>query len=447
MGFKKDFIWGAAAAAYQIEGAAFEDGKGLSVWDMVCKKDGFVEAGQNGNISCDHYHRYKEDIAIMKKIGLQAYRMSISWPRVIPNGIGEVNEKGLDFYDRLVDELLENNIIPFITLFHWDFPYELYKRGGWLNTESSEWFYEYTTVIVKRLSDRVNNWLTLNEPQCFIGLGHFTGEHAPGLKLSFSEVLAAGHNALLAHGKAVKAIRQFSKHKAVIGYAPLADVWYPETNDPQNIEMARKKMFSIDKIGCFNNTWWMDPVYLGEYPQDGLKLFEEFLPNIKQDDFKIINQEIDYFDTNIYSGSPVKIMQNEKLIFEVGYPETFMNWPVTPKALYWGPKFLYERYCKPIVITENGMANCDWVSLDGKVHDPQRIDFLHRYLLEYRNAAEDGVPINGYFCWSLMDNFEWAYGYNKRFGLVHVDYKTLKRTIKDSAYWYSDVIKTNGNSL
>lgn len=450
MSFHQDFVWGAAAAAYQIEGAAREEGKGLSVWDMCVKIPGFVKDGHTGDLACDHYHRYKEDVQLMKEIGLQAYRLSISWPRVLPEGTGRVNEKGLDFYDRLIDELLENGIPPYVTLFHWDYPYELFKRGGWLHPDSSDWFAEYTRVIAERLSDRVKHWFTLNEPQCFLGLGHSIGTHAPGLKLGHAEFLQAVHNSLLAHGKAVQTLRQTSKPPCEIGYAPVGITSFPTTATPANIEAARARTFSITEPGFWMNTWYMDPVFFGRYPDDGLKVFEPWLPEIKPGDMETIRQPLDFLGLNIYHGSPVQAGpdgQPEVLGNPDGHPQTLIRWTVTPESLYWGPKFFHERYGLPIMITENGMSNIDWVSLDGKVHDPQRIDFLHRYLREYRQAAADGVPLKGYFCWSFIDNFEWAEGYNERFGLVYTDYASQKRTIKDSGFWYRSVIESNGANL
>ncbi len=451
MGFPEKFIWGAATASYQIEGAAFENGKGLSVWDTFCRKPGTVFQRHNGDIACDHYHQYQEDVQLMKELGLQAYRFSISWPRVLPEGVGRLNKEGLDFYDQLTDELLDNGIKPIITLFHWDYPYELYTRGGWINPESPDWFAEYTKTVVERLSDRVEYWVTLNEPQCFIGLGHYSGEHAPGLKLSMDEVLAAGHHALLAHGLSVQVIRDLSKQKCKIGYAPVGSVVIPETETNEDIEAARRLAFSTSKHqAVWSNSWWMDPVFLGSYPEDGLKLLEEHLPTIKAGDLETINQPLDFFGVNIYRGTVVRAGLNgqpEKVKLDAGYPRTAINWPVTPKALYWGPRFFYERYQKPIIIMENGLSNQDWPSLDGAVHDPQRIDFTHRYLLELERAIRDGVDIQGYFHWSLMDNFEWAEGYNERFGLVYVDFQTQKRIIKDSGYWYKRLIESNGRIL
>jgi beta-glucosidase len=448
--FPANFIWGAAASSYQIEGGAQEDGKGLSIWDMLCREPGKIWADNTGVIACDHYHKYEEDVRLMGQIGLKAYRLSISWPRVIPGGTGETNEKGLDFYDRLVDSLLENRVEPWITLFHWDYPYALYCRGGWLNRDSAEWFAEYTKVIVDKLSDRVSHWVTQNEPQCYIGLGHQAGAHAPGLKLGFSDVLLAAHHSLLAHGKAVQIIRSHARRKPTIGAALAGIVKIPFSNNHEDIETARQCMFSVTARNCWSNTWFADPIVFGRYPDDGLKLFEKEMPEIGEDDMKTISQPLDFYGVNIYNGETVQATDNGCFV-PVPTPDgpalTTMEWEVKPEALYWGPRFLSERYELPVVVTENGMANCDWVHADGKVHDPQRIDYLTRYLHEYKRAIDNGIPCKGYFLWSLMDNFEWAYGYKQRFGIIYVDYTTGKRTMKDSAYWYHDVIMSNGDIL
>jgi beta-glucosidase len=457
--FPDQFAWGAAAASYQVEGAAQTDGRGLCVWDMFSRSPGRVFEGHTGAVACDHYHRYAEDIGLMRDIGLPHYRLSISWPRVLPNGTGAVNAKGLEFYDRLVDSLLAAGVQPWVTLFHWDFPYELYNRGGWLNPDSPQWFADYTRIIVDRLSDRVSRWMTLNEPQCFIGLGLQNGGHAPGDRLALPEALRASHHTLLAHGRAVQVIRAYAKTPSQIGWAPVGSVAIPENeNRPEDVAAARAAMFAVgsgtplswDAVPLWNNAWWADPVILGTYPEAGLKTFGAAAPVVGPDDMRIISQPLDFYGVNIYTGSVVRAGADgtpQKVAQPPGSAVTALKWPVAPASLYWGPKFLQERYKLPLVITENGLSSMDWVTVDGKVHDPQRIDFLQRYLRELRRAISDGVDVRGYFQWSIMDNFEWAEGYKERFGLIHVDYATQKRTLKDSAYWYCDVIKTNGAHL
>lgn len=448
MSFPDNFVWGAATASYQVEGAAFEDGKGASVWDMMCRKDGAIWNNQTGDIACDHYHRYVEDVAMMKHIGLKGYRFSISWPRVMPEGTGAVNEKGLAFYDRLVDSLLTAGITPYITLFHWDYPYALYCRGGWLNPQSPHWFADYAAVVVDRLSDRVRHWIPQNEPQCFIGLGHLDGTHAPGDKLGWAEVLRAAHHSLLANGRAVQTIRARAKSKPQVGCAPVGTASMPATDSPADVAAAMKAMGSITLKHQWNNTWWSDPIFLGRYPEDGLKLFGPAAPKVAASDMQIIHQPPDFFGVNIYSGTYVKAGPDGNPVTVPqpdGHALTAFRWPVTPEALYWGPKFLFERYGRPVIITENGMAGLDWPALDGQVHDPQRIDYTARYLRQLRWAIADGVDVRGYFHWSLMDNFEWAEGFRQRFGLVYVDYATQTRTPKDSAQWYARVIATNGD--
>lgn len=452
MTFPKDFIWGAATAAYQIEGAAFEDGKGLSVWDAFCRQEGAVWNGENGDLACDHYHHFRNDVGLMKQIGLKGYRFSISWPRILPAGVGQINPAGLDFYDKLVDELLAADIQPFVTLFHWDYPHELYKRGGWLNPASSDWFANYTQVVVHRLGDRVSHWMTLNEPQVYVLLGHEKGNHAPGLKLSFADILQISHNSLLAHGKSVQTIRAHSKLPAKVGLAPSTQGSIPwDPKNPEDIESARAFAFQMHGRMLWGMSWWMDPVFFGEYPADGLALFEPDIPNISPEDMAIINQPVDFFGFNMYTGNYVRRNEDGSFLIEYYHDPnnalTSMEWPVSPEALYWATKFMWERYQKPIFITENGMANCDWVALDGKVHDPQRIDFANRYLLALKRAIADGAQVAGYFYWSLMDNFEWGHGYKRRFGLIYVNYETQERILKDSAHWYREVIRQNGENL
>ncbi|MBE5939832.1 MAG: beta-glucosidase [Lachnospiraceae bacterium] len=451
MGFKKDFVWGAATASYQIEGAAFEGEKGLNVWDVCCMQPGFVKDGDTGNVACDHYHRFKEDVAIMKKMGLKAYRFSISWSRVLPEGVGKVNEEGLDFYDKLVDELVAAGIEPYVTLFHWDYPDALFRKGSWLNPDSPKWFAEYAKVIVDRLSDRVTHWMTINEPQCYINLGYGEGTHAPGLKLNRGYVLQAAHNTLLAHGMAVQVIRKYSKKPCEIGVALVGGIAIPETDTEADYNAARSYMFDIKSDNMmWSDAFWMDPIYLGKYPENAIKFNEKWWPKMGQDDLKIINQPLDFFGMNSYHDVTVRAGKDggvEVVKKKPGYARTAMHWAVTPEILHYGPKFFYERYKLPILVTENGLSNTDTIFLDGKVHDNYRIDFLNKYLLEYKKAADEGVDLKGYLQWSFLDNFEWAEGYNERFGLVYVDYPTGERTMKDSAYWYADVIKTNGENL
>ncbi len=450
--FPSRFFWGAAAASYQIEGSLSEGGKGESVWDMFCRRPGAVFEGHSGEVACDHLHRFEEDVALMKQLGLHAYRLSLSWPRIIPEGTGAINQPGLDFYERLVDTLLAAGVTPWITLFHWDYPLALFHRGGWLNPDSSDWFSSYATKVVERLSDRVTHFFTLNEPQVFIGFGHHEGTHAPGIRLPMREVLQAGHHALLGHGKAVSAMRAAAKQPLFLGYAPVGMPKLPVDDRPESVELARRATFSVYEHNAWSNAWWMDPVYLGTYPEQGLEFYGKDAPKVRAGDMETINAGLDCFGVNIYQGTTVLMDDSAPFGFgfeshPAGYPSTAFNWPVTPEALYYGPKFFFERYKLPIIITENGLSCRDWVSLDGRVHDPARIDFTKRYLRELARAVADGVEAHGYFHWSILDNFEWAAGYRERFGLIHVDYETQQRTPKDSFYWYRDLIESGGQAV
>lgn len=452
MPFRKDFVWGAASSAYQTEGAVREDGKGENIWDIYTKEPGHIFGGHTGETACDHYHRYREDAALMEETGIKAYRFSISWSRVLPEGTGWVNEKGIAFYSALIDALLEHGIEPYITLYHWDLPYELYKRGGWMNPQIVEWFGEYAKLVAERFSDRATHYFTLNEPQCFVGLGFLTGEHAPGLKCPLRDIFEMAHNALKAHGRAVQMLRRYGRQPLSIGYAPTCGMCYPETKSPEDIDAARQMLFALqpeDGNWTWNVPWWSDPVLLGRYPEEGLRRYEPYLPKITEADMRLISEPIDMYGQNIYNGRCIRMGADgkpEEVKWYEGFPKTAMGWPVTPEALYWGPKFLYERYQKPIYITENGLSCHDTVSLDGAVHDRDRIDFLARYLHELKKAAGE-IDLRGYFHWSFLDNFEWAKGYAERFGLVYVDYRTGRRIRKDSSYWYHDVIQNNGEEL
>ena len=451
MAFPKQFTWGVASAAFQVEGASNIDGRGPSVWDAFCDTPGKVFDGHTGEIACGSYERVEEDADLIQGLGANAYRFSISWSRLFPDGTGERNEAGFAYYDRLIDALLERGIVPWVTLYHWDLPLALHEQDGWLNPSSPVWFEEYTKAVVERFSDRVTHWFTLNEPQIFLGHGYKDGKDAPGLQLSRREVLLATHHALLAHGRAVKIIREFAKSTPTIGFAPVGGLYTPETESGADLDAARKATFTIDEANwAFNYTWYCDPVFLGHYPEQGLELFGDDVPKFTAEDMDLINQPLDICGVNIYTAGVVRDGADgapEQLPDPVGYPTTMFRWTINPRSLYFGPKFLYERYGLPVVITENGLASMDWVHIDGKVHDTGRIDYLSRYLNELRRACEDGVDVRGYFQWSIMDNFEWAQGYALRFGLVYIDYQTLARIPKDSYEWFGRVIESNGESI
>ena len=449
MGFPKDFVWGVATAAYQIEGAAFEDGKGLSVWDVYCHDSDKVYEHHTGDVACDHYHRMKEDVALMAQLGVKNYRFSISWPRVLPEGTGRVNEAGIRFYSDLVDELLAHGITPWCTLFHWDYPQALMARGGWLNRESVDWFDEYVTLVATRLGDRLKHFFTFNEPAIFIGDGYTSLYRAPGIIHPRRNLLQMSHHVFLAHGQAVRTLRRLVPG-CEIGYAPCGMTYLPKTDSPADIEAARAATFGGHMNFYSSLRWWSDPILLGEYPEVFVSQFRDEMPADYEKDLPLMCEPLDFYGWNIYDSflaeSDGKGGYREARR-PVGHPRTAFHWPVTPEGLYWGPKFLYERYNRPVVITENGLSCCDWVALDGKVHDPDRIDFTHRYLLQLRRAIEDGVNVHGYFHWSFMDNLEWQNGYGERFGLVFVDFETQQRLPKDSFYWYKEVLATNGGNL
>lgn len=451
MSFKKDFVWGAATSAYQIEGATTEDSKGLSIWDSFSHDIGNVFEEHNGDIACDHYHRLDEDIALMVKMGIKAYRFSISWPRILPEGIGKVNQKGIDFYNSLINKLIENNIIPYITLYHWDLPLALNAKGGWLNPEIADWFSLYAKIVATNFSDRVKHFITINEPQVISHHGYKIGEHAPGYKLPDRDVLYVCHNILRAHGAAVKALRENSKGKIQVGFSIASGPVIPINETQKAIDDAKDIACNPNVENCFfSDVLWLDPIFFGKYPDSLTTKYKDIMPTITKEDKELISQPIDFIGANIYQGIKSYKDDNgspQKAQNKVGYSKTAFNWKVIPESMYWGPKFLNERYNKPIYITENGMSSHDTVSLDGQVHDPNRIDFMHRYLKELKRAIGDGIDVAGYFAWSLMDNFEWAQGYNERFGMIYVDFETQKRIMKDSCTWYNDVIKLNGKNI
>ena len=453
MSFRKDFIWGAATASYQVEGAAFEDGKGRSIWDDFSHTPGKVYNGHTGDVSCDHYHRIQEDVALMESLGIRNYRFSIAWARVLPQGEGEANEAGLRFYDDLIECLLAHGIRPMVTLYHWDLPSALQHRGGWRNPKSPQWFQAYTALVAKRYGDRVKDFFTFNEPQCVIGIGNITGDMAPSYQLPLQESIPMSYHIHLAHGLATAKLRELVPG-VHIGFVGCGMVAMPASDTAEDIEAARQAYFTYPTADpltwALSTAWWADPVMLGQYPADALSHYGQYLPKWFEKALPLIGQPMDFYAHNIYEGVRYRADGKggfEKLAWPMGYPRTANDWAITPDALYWGSRFLYERYHKPIFITENGMSAHDAVSLDGMVHDPNRVDYLHRYLRALRRAATEGVDVYGYLSWSLMDNFEWSAGYRERFGLVYVDFETLRRTPKDSAAWYRHVMETNGEAL
>jgi beta-glucosidase len=436
------FRFGASTASYQVEGAVDEDGRGTSVWDTFCAEPGRVADGSSGAEACDHYHRYPEDVALMRDLGLGGYRLSVAWPRVQPEGRGRANPAGLAFYDRLVDSLLEAGVQPMVTLFHWDLPQALEDGGGWLSRETADRFAEYATLVALRLGDRVEHWCPVNEPNVVTMLGHALGVHAPGRRLMF-DALPAAHHLLLGHGKAVAALRAVGA--ASVGCANNhAPVW-PASDDAADVAAA----------GLYDALWnriFADPMLLGRYPEG----FAELMPGPVADDLATIAAPLDFYGLNYYTparvadpSSPVeaegRIALDDapfKMVRVEGYDRTAFDWPVVPDGLREQLVLLRERYgdaLPPVHVTENGCAYDDEVT-DGRVDDPDRIAYLDAHLRAVAAAVEEGVDVRGYYTWSLLDNFEWAEGYTKRFGLVHVDYPTQRRTPKASYGWYRDVI-------
>ena len=450
--FRDDFVWGVASSAYQVEGRDPEDGCGRNIWDTFTE-EGRILDGKNAYTACDHMHRYKEDYKLMKLLGIKAYRFSMSWARILPKGTGRVNEKAIAMYRDMILSMKENGIEPYITMYHWEFPQALQDKGGWLNEDVIQWFGEYAKVVAENFSDICEYFITLNEPECFVGLGHLSGVHAPGLKLPYKDVFQIAHNALRAHGQAVINLRKYACRPIKVGYAPTCGMAYPATDSPEDIEAARKTLFGFYQPmdnWTWNVAWFNDPVFLGRYPEEGLKKFAEYLPEITDEDMKLISQPLDFMGQNIYNGYMMRQGEDgepEYVDREAGAAKTAAGWPVTPECFYYGVKFLYERYHLPLYITENGMSCHDDVSLDGCVHDPNRQNFLDLYISALQRANDDGADVRGYFLWTFLDNFEWDKGYTERFGIVYVDFKTQKRIVKDSAFWYQKIIESNGREL
>ena len=427
--FPSDFVWGAATAAYQVEGAATEDGRGESIWDRFSATPGNVANDDTGAIACDTYHRYAEDIRLMRTLGIGAFRLSVAWPRILPEGRGPVNRAGLDFYDRLVDDLLANGLDPYVTLYHWDLPQALEENGGWPVRDTVDAFTEYTEVVVARLGDRVRHWITQNEPWVISWLGYGLGVHAPG-RTSDSDALAAGHHILLAHGRAAEVLRREAPDSEV-GIAVDLVPMYPFSDTEADIEAAHRE-------DGFRNRWFLDAVLGRGYPEDMLERYAEILPPIADGDLETIAAPLDFLGVNYYTRNVVRAGVGE--VATEGAEHTDMGWEVYPDGLRDLLVRLHAEYELPdLYITENGAAFPDSRN-NGTVPDPRRIAYLGGHLDAVASAIADGVPVRGYFLWSLLDNFEWAFGYSRRFGIVYVDFETLERVPKDSFAWYRDFI-------
>ena len=451
--FPPDFLWGAATSAYQIEGAVHEDGRALSVWDRFAEVPGATYQGETGEIAADHYHRMEEDVALMAELNLNAYRFSLSWPRILPQGSGAVNERGLDFYDRLVDALLARGIRPLATLYHWDLPVALQDRGGWLVRDTAYAFADYAEVVARRLGDRVDWWLTQNEPWCSAYLGYAAGIHAPGVRDKKLAVVA-GHHVLLAHGLSVPRLRAHISPQAQVGIALDFYPVYAADDRPETL-------LAIKRADTFRNRWFLDPLFRGCYPDDLFTDMRVAPPPIHEDDFSIISVPIDFLGVNYYSRMLVRDrIENDPVVVQTGHADNYeavvripgaayteMGWEVFPDGLANILTRIQREYApKALVVTESGAAFDDHLDGTDNVHDQQRIDYLGAHIQTIAQVMRQGVPIKGYVVWSFLDNFEWSEGYRKRFGLVYVDYPTQRRIIKDSGRWYASFVASQSES-
>lgn len=441
--FPPDFLWGAATSAYQIEGSPLADGAGPSNWHRFAHTPGMTANGDNGDIACDHYRRYQDDVRLMRQLGLNAYRFSISWSRVLPDGIGPVNSAGLSFYDRLVDALLEHGIKPNATLFHWDLPAALEDRGGWLNRESADWFADYASLVVGKLGDRVAMWATLNEPWVVTDGGYLHGTLAPGHRSHF-ETPIASHNLLRAHGAGIQAIRAAGGRQA--GLVVNLEPKYPASQSPADLAATRR-------AEAYMNRQYLDPVFLGRYPAELAAIYGDAWPSFPPDDFALIRQPLDWLGLNYYTRAvacddPKAWPVGAGRVRQPGHVYTEMDWEVYPQALTDVLLWIRQEYGSvPLFITENGAAFADPPHVSGAVEDPLRVQYYREHLLAAHRALKQGVDLRGYFAWSLMDNLEWSAGFTKRFGLVHVDFDTQVRTPKSSARFYTEVIRSAGAVL
>ena len=441
--FPPGFLWGAATAAHQVEGSPLADGAGPSIWTRFAHTPGMTLNGDTGDVACDHYRRWKDDVRLMRELGLQAYRFSVSWSRILPEGTGRVNQAGLDFYSRLVDELLANGIEPLLTLYHWDLPAALDDRGGWLNRDCADWFADYGRVLYRALDGRVKKWATINEPWVVTDGGYLHGALAPGHRSRFEAPIAA-HNLMRAHGAAVQAYRAEGAHE--IGLVVNIEPKHPASDSPQDAAAVRR-------AHAYMNEQFLHPALLGHYPPELAEIFGEAWPDWPAEDFALIRQPLDFVGINYYTRSVTADGDSYPLRTAVvrqprgTYTET--GWEVYPRGLTELLLWFKRTYGDlPVYITENGAAFFDPpVAEEGRIRDPLRIDYLRKHLSAIHEAIGAGVDVRGYMAWSLLDNMEWSLGYSKRFGIVHVDYGTLARTPKDSARWYSGIIRSHGRSL
>jgi beta-glucosidase len=441
LSFPRTFTWGVAAAAPQIEGAAFTDGKGESVWDRFARIPGKVANGDTLDVACDHYHRFKEDFALMRKLGVKNYRLSLAWPRIFPTGHGTVNQRGLDFYDRLLDALLAAKITPWVTLFHWDLPQALEDKGGWRVRATPDAFGVYADTVVKAYGDRVKHWITLNEMRCFTVLAYGDTLRPPGVVESAKVVNQTYHHALLAHGEGVRAVREHGGRGAKVGLTDDSTVTVPVTETPADIAAAQ---IAFEEL----NIRSIDPIFRGEYSATYRRITGRDQAKVQPGDFNLISQPTDFFGMNVYTGVFVRAGKRgrpEHLSHPPGYPSADAPWlKLVPQAMYWGPRHVTELYApKAIYITESGAGYDDPPPMNGEVLDLHRREYVRQCLLELRRTLDDGSPIRGYFLWSFMDNFEWLDGYTRRFGICYTDYRTQKRTPKLSARWYAEVMRLN----
>ncbi|RIU90495.1 beta-glucosidase [Oceanobacillus picturae] len=437
--FDPAFVFGTATSSYQVEGAVNKDGRSPSIWDTFAATPGKVYQGDTGEVACDHYHLYKEDVQLIKQLGVESYRFSIAWPRIFPNE-GEYNEAGMQFYKNLISELKEQGIKPVVTLYHWDLPQWAEDKGGWVNRQSLEWFYAYAKKVFEELDGEVDSWITHNEPWCAAFLGYHQGVHAPG-HTNVEEALKAAHHILVSHGQAVKLLKETMKSETPIGITLNLSPIYP-------VSQSFNDKIAANNADGYSNRWYLDPIFKGSYPADMVNLFSKYVHDfsfIYEGDLAEISVACDFFGINYYSRQLVEFTSAGDFMYRGGhsdYAKTGMGWDVSPKEFQELIRRLRKEYTNlPIIITENGASYPDKLTEDGAVHDPERMDYIKQHLQAIAELNEEGMNISGYYVWSLFDNFEWAFGYEKRFGIVYVDFETQKRTWKDSAKFYQSVVE------